>query len=169
MQSVIHSSRIATKNPEDYEARSNIMWSATWALNTLISRGKSTDWMVHMLGQAAGAYTDATHGMTLAAVSLPYYRYIMPYGLHKFVRFAKNVWHIDPVGKSDEQIAAEGLEAMKAWMQEIGVTLSLSELGATEEMIDGIADATLILEGGYKVLNKEEVKAILKESLYFKA
>ena len=87
MQSVIHSSRIAAKNHEDYEARSNIMWSATWALNTLISRGKSTDWMVHMLGQAAGAYTDAT----------------------------------------------------------------------------------LILEGGYKVLNKEEVKAILKESLYFKA
>ena len=169
MQSVIHSSRIATQNPEDYEARSNIMWSATWALNTLISRGKSTDWMVHMLGQAAGAYTDATHGMTLAAVSLPYYRYIMPYGLHKFVRFAKNVWHIDPVGKSDEQIAAEGLEAMKAWMQEIGVTLSLAELGADEEMIDGIADATLILKGGYKVLNKDEVKAILKESLYFKA
>lgn len=169
MQSVIHSSRIAAKNPEDYEARSNIMWSATWALNTLISRGKSTDWMVHMLGQAAGAYTDATHGMTLAAVSLPYYRYIMPYGLQKFVRFAKNVWHIDPAGKSDEAVAAEGLEAMKAWMQEIGVTLSLSELGATEEMIDGIADATLILEGGYKVLNKEEVKAILKESLYFKA
>ena len=165
MQSVIHSSRIATKNPADYEARSNIMWSATWALNTLISRGKSTDWMVHMLGQAAGAYTDATHGMTLAAVSLPYYRYIMPYGLHKFVRFAKNVWHIDPVGKSDEQIAAEGLEAMKAWMQEIGVTLSLAELGADEEMIDGIADATLILEGGYKVLNKDEVKAILKASL----
>lgn len=165
MLSVIHASRIATENPEDYEARSNIMWSATWALNTLISRGKSTDWMVHMLGQAAGAYTDATHGMTLAAVSLPYYRYIMPYGLPKFVRFAKNVWHIDPQGKSDEQIATEGLEAMKAWMQQIGVCLSLRELGATEDMLDGITEATLILEGGYKILSKEEVKAILKESL----
>ena len=81
MKSVIHSSRIAIQNPEDYEARSNIMWAATWALNTLVSRGKSTDWMVHMLGQAVGAYTDATHGMTLSAVSLPYYRYIMPYEL----------------------------------------------------------------------------------------
>lgn len=79
MKSVVHSSRIAIQNPEDYEARSNIMWAATWALNTLISRGKSTDWMVHMLGQSVGAYTDATHGMTLSAVSLPYYRYIMPY------------------------------------------------------------------------------------------
>ena len=71
MKSVISSSLIAIDNPNDYEARSNIMWTATWALNTLISRGKTTDWMVHMLGQSVGAYTDATHGMTLAAVSIP--------------------------------------------------------------------------------------------------
>ena len=91
MRSLIHSSRIARKNPSDYEARSNIMWTATWALNTLVAKGKSTDWMVHMLGQAVGAITNATHGMTLSAVSLPYYRYIMKYGLNKFVRFTKNV------------------------------------------------------------------------------
>ena len=59
MKSVIHSSRIANKNPQDYEARSNIMWSATWALNTLVAKAKSTDWMVHMLGQSVGACTDA--------------------------------------------------------------------------------------------------------------
>jgi alcohol dehydrogenase YqhD (iron-dependent ADH family) len=165
MKSVINSSLIAVDNPEDYEARSNIMWTATWALNTLISRGKTTDWMVHMLGQAAGAYTDATHGMTLSAVSLPYYRYIMPYGLSKFVRFAKEVWGVNPEGKTDEQIANEGLDAMKAWMQKIGVALSLSELGATEDMIEGIADATIILDGGYKLLNRDEVVEILKQSL----
>ncbi|MBE6816624.1 MAG: iron-containing alcohol dehydrogenase [Ruminococcaceae bacterium] len=165
MKSVIHSSLVAIENPEDYEARSNIMWTATWALNTLISRGKTTDWMVHMLGQAAGAYTDATHGMTLSAVSLPYYRYIMPYGLKKFVRFATEVWGVDSVGKTDEQIAAAGLDAMKAWMEKLGVALSLSELGASEDMIDGIADATIILDGGYKVLDRDEVVAILKQSL----
>ncbi|MGN0690477.1 MAG: iron-containing alcohol dehydrogenase, partial [Oscillospiraceae bacterium] len=92
MKSLLVSSRIANKNPNDYEARSNIMWTATWALNTLIAKGKSTDWEVHMLGQAVGAITDATHGMTLAAVSLPYYRHIMPYGLSKFRRFAVNVF-----------------------------------------------------------------------------
>ncbi len=165
MKSVIKSSLIAIENPDDYEARSNIMWTATWALNTLISRGKDTDWMVHMLGQAAGAYTDATHGMTLAAVSLPYYRYIMPYGLHKFVRFAKEVWNVDTNGKTDEEVALAGLEAMKCWMQKLGVALSLSELGATSDMLEGIADATIILDGGYKVLTREEVVKILKESL----
>ena len=165
MRSVLHASRIANKNPQDYEARSNLMWTATWALNTLIAKGKSADWMVHMLGQAVGAYTNATHGMTLAAVSLPYYRHILPYGLPKFKRFAIEVWNVNPEGKTDEEIAEEGLKAMEDWMKELGLAMKISELGATKDMIDGIADATLLLEGGYKVLKREEVVAILKESL----
>ena len=164
MKSVIHSSLIAIENPEDYEARSNIMWTATWALNTLISRGKTTDWMVHMLGQSAGAYTDTTHGMTLSAVSLPYYRYIMPYGLKKFKRFAEEVWNICPDGKTDEQIAEEGLAAMEEWMRKLGVAMNLREIGVTEDMIEGIAKSTLILNGGYKVLTYDEVVEILKTS-----
>ena len=165
MKSVIRNSLIAIENPEDYQARSNIMWAATWALNTLISRGKSTDWMVHMLGQAAGGFTDATHGMTLSAVSLPYYRYIMPYGLQKFKRFAVEVWGVCPEGKTDTEIANEGLAALEAWMKKIGVALSLSELGARDDMIEGIADATFILNGGYKVLTRDEVVKVLKESM----
>lgn len=165
MRSVLHASRIANKNPQDYEARSNLMWTATWALNTLIAKGKSTDWMVHMLGQAVGAYTNATHGMTIAAVSLPYYRYILPYGLPKFKRFAIEVWKVNPEGKKDEEIAEEGLKAMEDWMKELGLAMKISELGATKDMIDGIADATLLLEGGYKVLSRKEVVEILKESL----
>ncbi|WP_295712311.1 iron-containing alcohol dehydrogenase [uncultured Mitsuokella sp.] len=165
MRSVLHASRIANRNPQDYEARSNLMWTATWALNTLIAKGKSTDWMVHMLGQAVGAYTNATHGMTLAAVSLPYYRYILPYGLPKFKRFAIEVWKVNPEGKADEEIAEEGLKAMEDWMKELGLAMKISELGATKDMIDGITDATFLLEGGYKVLKREEIIAILKESL----
>ena len=165
MRSLLHASRIANQNPQDYEARSNIMWTATWALNTLISRGKATDWMVHMLGQAVGGYTNATHGMTLSAVSLPYYRYIMPYGLAKFKRFAINVWNVNPEGKSDQQIAAEGLAAMESWMNELGLVMNITELGATEDMIEGIADVTAVLPGGYKLLQREEITRILRESL----
>lgn len=165
MRSVLHASRIANKNPQDYEARSNLMWTATWALNTLIAKGKSMDWMVHMLGQAVGAYTNATHGMTLAAVSLPYYRHILPYGLPKFKRFAIEVWKVNPEGKADEEIAEEGLKAMEDWMKELGLAMKISELGATKDMIDGIANATLLLEGGYRVLSRKEVVEILKESL----
>lgn len=165
MKSVIHSSLIAIDDPENYEARSNIMWTATWALNTLISRGKTTDWMVHMLGQAVGAITDATHGMTLAAVSLPYYKFIKPYGLRKFVRFATEVWGVDPNGKSDEAIADEGLAEMESWMKQIGVAMNLTELSATPDMIEDIADATIILDGGYKKLSRDDVVSVLKASL----
>lgn len=165
MRSLIHSSLIAIKNPEDYEARSNIMWTATWALNTLVAMGKSTDWMVHMLGQAVGAHTDATHGMTLSAVSQAYYHHIMPYGLKKFWRFAVNVWDVDPEGKTDEQVAASGLKAMENWMREIGVVMNIGELGVTEEMLPGLVQSTLIMEGGYKVLTQEEILDIFKESL----
>lgn len=169
MKSVVHSSKIAVQNPNDYEARSNLMWTATWALNTLIAKGKATDWMVHMIGQAVGAYTDATHGMTLSAVSLAYYKTQMEAGLSKFVRFAKNVFdvqgEVDGKPKSDMQIALEGLDQMKKWMQEIGVTLSLKELGVTPDMFDGIASATFIMDGGYKKLSKDDVIQILKESM----
>ena len=165
MRSLIHSSRIAVRDMQDYEARSNIMWTATWALNTLIACGKDTDWEVHMLGQAVGALTDATHGMTLAAVSLPYYRHIMPYGLAKFVRFAKSVWDVDTAGKSDEEVANEGLAKMEGWMKELGLVMNITELGANEGMIEDIAKATLVMEGGYKVLTHEEIVEILRKSL----
>ena len=165
LRSLIHSSEIAVKNPTDYEARSNIMWTATWALNTLIAKGKTTDWEVHMLGQAVGAHTDATHGMTLSAVSMAYYKLIMPYGLKKFVRYAVNVWGVNPAGKTDQTIAEEGLAAMEAWMRRIGLVMNLTDLGVTEDMIDGIVKSTLIMEGGYKVLTQDEVREVLKNSL----
>lgn len=165
MKSLVNASRIAVKNPKDYEARSNIMWTATWALNTLIAKGKTTDWMVHMIGQSVGAYTNATHGMTLAAVSMAYYRHICPYGLSKFARFAKNVWNVETSGKTEEQIAADGLSAMEQWMKELGLVMNISDLGVTEDMLDGIADGAFIMDGGYKVLTKEDIIGILKESM----
>ena len=141
------------------------MWTATWALNTLIAMGKTTDWEVHMLGQAIGAHTDATHGMTLSAVSIPYYKYIMADGLQKFKRYAIHVWDVDPSGKTDEQIAREGLDRMETYMKELGLVINLSELGVTEAMIEPIANSTLIMEGGYRILNHEDIVNILTNSL----
>ena len=165
LRSLIHSSRIAVKDPKNYEARSNIMWIATWALNTLVAKGKSTDWMVHMIGQSVGAFTDATHGMTLSAVSLAYYRHIMPNAIPKFARYAQAVWNVNSAGKSDLEIAEAGLAEMKKWMEELKLVLNLKELGVKEDMFEGIADGTFILKGGYKVLTHDEIVQILKESM----
>ncbi|MBR1713166.1 MAG: iron-containing alcohol dehydrogenase [Alloprevotella sp.] len=164
-RSLIAASRKAVTNPDDYEARSNIMWTATWALNTLLKCAKLQDWMVHMIGQAIGAHTDATHGMTLAAVSIPYYHHICRYGLPKFARWAQAVWGVRPEGKTEERIAFDGIDALEGWMREIGVVLSSSELGVTEENIEAIADSTLLLPTGYHHLTREEVIDILRDSL----
>ena len=165
LKSLIHSSKIALENPTDYEARSNIMWTATWALNRLVAKGKSTDWMVHMIGQSIGAYTDATHGMTLSAISLPYYRLILPAGLAKFKRYAINVWEVNPEGKTDEQVALEGLSEMENYMRMLGLVLNIKELGVTQDMLEGIVAGSFITKGGYKVLTKEDIMSVLIESM----
>ena len=90
----------------------------------------------------------------------------MPYGLSKFCRFAVNVWEVNPAGKADEQVAREGLSCMEVWMKELGLTMNLHELGATEENVAGYRQTEhLYMEGGYKVLNHDEVLEILKNSL----
>lgn len=165
MRSLVKSSLIAVKNPNDYEARSNIMWTSTWALNTLIDKGKSTDWQVHMLAHSIAAFTDSTHGMTLSAISIPYYRHIVDYGLAKFKRFAQNVWGINPQNKTDKEIAIEGIDALKNWMNEIGVVMNTSELGLKKDMIKDVAKDTFIMQGGYKVLSQDDIVKILTESL----
>lgn len=165
MRSLIHSSLIANENPSDYEARSNIMWIATWALNTFVGKGKPQDWNVHMIGQSIGGVTNATHGMTLSAISLAYYRYIMPYGLPQFVKFARNVWNVDATNKSDLEIASEGLNEMEKWMKKLGLVMNIHDLGVEESMFDSIIDGTFVSDSGYKKLTREDVYNILKLSM----
>lgn len=165
MRSLVRAGCVAVKDPTDYEARSNISWACTWALNTLVGCGKAADWEVHMLGQAIGAVTDATHGMTLSAVALPYYRLVMPYGVEKFAHFATSVFDVPAAGRTPEQVARAGLEALSAWMDEIGVVRHARELGLTEELIPAAVKATIVLDGGYHRLTADEVERILRESL----
>lgn len=168
MRSLIVSSRKVLVNPEDYEARSNIMWTATWALNGLIECGKPTDWMVHMLGQAVAAYTDATHGHTLSAVSGAYYRLLISRSedaVKKFCLLSQNVWDVRPEGKSAKEVALEGLERMEEWMRSLGMAMNITDCGADESMLEGIADACPINESGYVVLSRADVIDVLRKSL----
>ncbi len=168
MRSLVSSSRKAIKNPEDYEARSNIMWTATWALNGLIDCGKATDWEVHMLGQGLAAVTNATHGHTLAAVSDAYYRLIIDKSadaVARFKRLAQTVWNVNAAKKDDRAVALEGLETMEAWMRELGLAMKISECGGKAEDIEKYADATFINTTGYYTLTRQDVIDIFKKSL----
>lgn len=90
-----------------------------------------------------------------------YYRYIYSYGLDKFVRFAKEVWHVSGEGKTKDEIAKEGLSCLESFIKECGMVTSLKELGATKEMLPLIANSTA-LGGGYNKLTAEEVLTILE-------
>lgn len=161
MKSLIHSAKIAMKNPKDYEARSNIMWCATLGLNYITGLSKTQDWEVHMIEHQIGAYTDCTHGAGLAVVSIPYYKYICKYGLDKFVRFAKNVWEVDTDVMNKEAAAEAGIEKLADFIKELKLPTTLRELGATEEMLPLIANST-VLGGGYKQMNADDILNVLK-------
>lgn len=162
MRSLIVSAKTAMENPTDYEARSNIMWCAAIGLNTITGLSKMQDWEVHMIEHQIGAYTDCAHGAGLAAVSVPYYKYIMNDGIDKFVRFAKNVWDIDINGMTKEQAALAGLEKLDEFISLLELPKTLKELGASEEMLPKIANST-VLGGGYKQMTADDILNILKE------
>ena len=161
MKSLIKSARVALEKPDDYEARSNIMWCATLGLNRLAGVSKKQDWQVHHIEHQLGAYTDCPHGLGLAVISMPYYRYIYRYGIDRFVRFAETVWGIDPSGKSKDYVALEGIAALESFAIEMGIPLTLRELGATEDMLPLIAESTEE-GGGYKYMTAEDTLAVLK-------
>lgn len=164
MEALIDNARVALNNPEDYEARSNIMWCTTIGLNTITGVSKTQDWEVHMIEHQLGAYTDCAHGIGLAIISVPYYKYIYKYGLDKFVRFAKKIWKVDDKNLTKDEIAVAGIEKLADFIKELGIPTTLREIGTTEDMLPKIANSTIILDGGYKKLTSNEILNILKEA-----
>lgn len=162
LDSLINATRKALVDPEDYEARSNIMWCATLGLNTITGLSKTQDWEVHMIEHQVGAYTDCAHGVGLAIVSIPYYKHIYKYGIDKFVRFAKKVWGVDTDSMTKDEAALAGIEKLSDFIKEMGIPATLREVGATEEMLPLIANST-VLGGGYKQIDAEVILEILKE------
>lgn len=162
MKSLISSAYKAVEKPEDYEARSNIMWCATLGLNKITGCSKEQDWEVHAIEHQVGAYTDCPHGVGLSIVSIPYYKHIYKYGLPKFVRFAKNVWGVCAEGKTDDEIALEGIEKLREFSVHMGIPQTLREVGATEEMLPLMANSTKE-GGGYKKIDRGEILEILRE------
>lgn len=162
IKSLIKSARAAKKDPRNYEARSNIMWCATLGLNTVTGVSKTQDWEVHMIEHQLGAYTDCPHGLGLAVISVPYYRYIYKYGLDKFVRYAENVWGVEATGKTKEEVALQGIDKLAEFIKEMGIPTTLRELGATEEMLPLIAKTT-VKGGGYKQMDESDILTVLKE------
>ena len=164
MKNVIRNLRAAVANPKDYTARSNLMWDATMAENRIIKLGKKTDFECHQMEHQLGAYTDCNHGAGLAVLHPVYYRHIYRSGIAKFKKFAVNVWGIPADGKSDEEIAGAGVEALADFIKEIGMPATLQELGIDETVdLKEIADSCAVVPGSYKKMTHEEIFEIFQE------
>lgn len=160
LSSLINSARVAIKDPKNYEARSNIFWCSTMALNGVTGASKEGDWMVHMIEHQLGAYTDCAHGVGLAVISPHYYRYIYKFGVKKFARIARNVWGVD---ESDDEIAALlGIDRLESFIKELGIPTTLRELGTTKEMLPLIAKSCVKTRHGYKLMSESDVLEVLE-------
>lgn len=166
MKNVIVNLRAAIENPEDYTARSNLMWDATMAENRIIKLGKKTDFECHQMEHQLGAYTNCNHGEGLAIIHPVYYRHIYKFGLSKFKQFAVNVWGISPDNKSDDEIALAGIDALSDFIKEIGMPSKFSEIGIDSSVdLKAVSDSCAIVPTAYKKMTHEEIFEILKECM----
>jgi len=164
IKNVIRNLRAAVAGPKDYTARSNLMWDATMAENRIIKLGKKTDFECHQMEHQLGAYTDCNHGAGLAVLHPVYYRHIYRSGIAKFKKFAVNVWGIPADGKSDDEIAGAGVEALADFIKETGMPATLQELGIDETVdLKEIADSCAVVPGSYKKMTHEEIFEIFQE------
>ena len=164
MRGVIRDLRASIKNPQDYTARSNLMWESTMGDNRIIKLGKRMDFECHQMEHQLGAYTNCNHGAGLAVLHPVYYRHIYKDGLSKFQKFAVNVWGISPDGKTDEELARAGVEALADFIQEIGLPTTLRELGVNETIdLEAIANSCNLAPGSFKKMTHEEILEIFRE------
>lgn len=166
MRNVILNTRAVQCDPTNVNARSELMWDSSIAEMGLLKLGKTTDFQIHAIENQLGVYANTTHGKGLAVLHPPVYRHIFKEGLSKFVRYAKEVWHIEETGKSKEEVALAGIEALTQFIKEIGLPVTLTEMGITDKsMLQKVSNSVIIKEGCCKQLSQEEIYEILLESL----
>ena len=163
MRSVIRNIRVLLTDPENYDVRSELAWASAMAENGVLKIGKVTDFQCHMLEHQLGAYTNCNHGAGLAVIHPVLYRHICKSGTARFARWAQNVWGVAPKG-SIEETAAAGIDALAAFIKEIGLPTSFAELGIPDDTdFRAIADSTVLTPGCCKKLSHDEIYEILKE------
>ena len=143
MRNVIKNLRALIANPDDDFARGELMWDSALAENSLLKLGKQTDFQCHMLEHAVGAYTDCNHGQGLAVIHPTLYRHLLAEGKEKLARMAERVWNVK--GDTTEQTAALGIDALEAFIREIGLPTRWSEMGITDETVLRAAADTCLL------------------------
>ena len=163
-RNIIRNIRATLKDPQDVQARSELIWAAAMAENGILKIGKVTDFQCHMLEHQVGAYTDCNHGQGLAVLHPALYRHMMPEANKQFARLADEVWGIDPDGKSEEDMANAFIDALAAFIKEIGLPATFAEMGIPEDTdYKAIAESTVLTGECAKKFTAEELLEVLEE------
>lgn len=166
MRNTIRNIRAAIKDPQDIQARSELMWDSAMAENGILKLGKVTDFQAHQIEHQLGAYTDCNHGQGLAVIHPVLYRHIYEAGVSKFARFAKEVWHVDDTNLTEKETALKGIEALADFIKEIGLPTTLTQMNITDvDMLKKVADSSNITAGCCKQLSHDKIFEILNECL----
>ncbi|MCY6959746.1 iron-containing alcohol dehydrogenase [Clostridium brassicae] len=158
---------IAIKNPENYEARANLMWSSSIALNGLLTYGKITDWATHGMEHELSAIYDITHGIGLAILTPNWMEHVLDNGtVDKFVEYGVNVWGIS-LEEDKYSVARKAIEKTREFFKGLGIPMTLKEVGINEERLQEMAEKATKFRplGGFKKLDKNDVLEIYKASL----
>lgn len=164
MRSVIRNIRELLLDMEDKEARSELMWASAMAENGILKIGKVTDFQAHQIEHQLGAYTDCNHGQGLAVIHPVLYRHLYKDGVKQFARMAEKVWEIPAEGKTQEELAEAGIQALADFIREVGLPSTFTEMGMTDKsVLQKVADTCNLTAGCCKKLSREEILEILEE------
>lgn len=153
------------KNPDDYQARANIMWAGTVAHNDIVGVGRSQDWNSHMIEHELSGLYDCAHGAGLAVVMPSWMEYVYKHDVMRFAQMAVRIWGCQMNFENPEETALNGIYAFRRFLSDIGMPINFEQLGAKEEDIPvliekfGIGDGET---GGFVKLKAGDIEAILK-------
>ena len=163
-RNIIRNIRATLEDPQDVQARSELIWAAAMAENGILKIGKQTDFQCHMLEHQLGAYTDCNHGQGLAVLHPALYRHMLPEATAQFARLAEQVWGIDGTNKTAEEMASAFVDALAAFIKEIGLPATFAEMGIPADTdYRAIADSTVLTGGCAKRFTEDELYQVLLE------
>ena len=167
MKTVFDQAFVALEKPTDYDARANLMWCGTLALNDIIPLGKDGDWGCHAIEHVLSAHYDIAHGAGLAIITPPYMKYLCQFNPKKYKQYAVNVLGVDPKGKTDYEVGLEGIKKTKELFKKMGAPVSLAEVGIGSEKLELMADQMVAKGdlGNYAKIGRKELLGILREAL----
>lgn len=164
LKTIIKNVPIVLEEPENYDARAEIMWASTIAHNDLLSTGRIGDWASHNIEHELSGIYDVAHGAGLAVVFPAWMKYVYKHNVGRFEQFAIRVWDVDYSFESPERTAIEGIKRMTDFFREIGLPVTLKELGVPDDRLEEMAQKCTEpgLQGNFVKLAKEDVLNILK-------